>query len=150
MQVHLSIQDNLTPDLRRKVAALSNRRPCLLAMGEAVVSLAKRAFTQPGLRPAEWKERDKRRTWSHPILRQSGDLWQGIHVVQADKESVTVGSPKVYAAVHQFGSNKTAGRGSGIPARPFMPIIGKPDSATLTPRADSAILSAIRRFLASI
>ncbi len=47
--------------------------------------------------------------------------------VKADNTSVTVGTSATsrgypYPAVHQFGSNKESGRGSGIPARPFLPI----------------------------
>ena len=57
------------------------------------------------------------------ILQSSGslaDYW----VVQASPTEVTVSNNTVkdYGAVHQFGSKKTSGRGSGIPARPFLPI----------------------------
>ena len=145
MQVDVQVQDGITPDLNRKLAALSDKRPVLEAMGQAVVSLAKRAFKSPALRPTPWAARKK--DYPKPILMRSGDLWQSLHVGEASNDSVTVGSPKEYAAVHQFGSKKKTGRGSGIPPRPFLPFNGLPDNATLTPQADKAIAAAARRMV---
>ncbi|MGE4489277.1 MAG: phage virion morphogenesis protein [Kiritimatiellales bacterium] len=42
------------------------------------------------------------------------------HLVQSG--GVEVGSNLVYAAHHQFGSDKPSGRGSGVPARPYLGI----------------------------
>ena len=39
-----------------------------------------------------------------------------------DNKRVEFGSARVYAAHHQFGSNKSSGRGSGVPARPFLGV----------------------------
>ena len=153
------VEDGITPDLRRRAAALANKRPALLAMGQAVVSLAKRAFGDPSLRPTPWPPRKKAvatgtrdtrgrfQGGGHAILRKSGDLWKSIHVGAVGNDSVEVGSPKVYAAVHQFGSKKKTGRGSGIPPRPYFPIDGKPDSARFTPRAEQAVENALRRMI---
>jgi phage gpG-like protein len=149
VQVSLNVEsDGITPDLRQRAARLANKRPALLAMGQAVVSLAKRAFSDPGVRPATWKAR--KREYSHAILRRSGDLWKSIHSEVVGADAVDVGSPKIYAAVHQFGSKKKSGRGSGIPPRPYFPIVGKPKQARFTQRANAAVAGALRRQLDAI
>ena len=147
VQIDVQVQDGITPDLNARLARLADKRPVLEAMGQAVVSLAKRAFTQPGIRPAPWAKRKK--TYGHPILMRSKDLWQSLFVGNITNESATVGTPKTYAAVQQFGSKKKEGRGSGIPPRPFMPILGTPDSPQWTERAKKAVENAARRQIAA-
>ena len=64
---------------------------------------------------------EKTRHGGHSLLQGNNDLLNSInHQVQG--RSVEVGSHLVYAAHHQFGSEKTSGRGSGIPARPYLGI----------------------------
>jgi phage virion morphogenesis protein len=58
---------------------------------------------------------------TRPILWDSGNLGLSIHRELLD-DAVIVGSDKVYAAVHQYGSD-TGWHGSRIPARPYL---GKP------------------------
>jgi phage gpG-like protein len=57
------------------------------------------------------------------MLRKSGTLWKSIRITEKNNSTVTVGSDRAYAAVHQLGSKKKTGRGSGIPARPFFPVL---------------------------
>jgi len=148
MQTQLRLsRDEVTPDLKRRIRALRNRRPVLLAMGMALVSLGKRAFSNPTLRPTAWAAR--KRPKPHPLLVKSSQLRRGIHVGRVTNETVAVGSPMIYAGVHQFGSRKKTGRGGGIPPRPFMPIVGKPKVARLMPAADSAVARAAARMLDS-
>jgi phage virion morphogenesis protein len=55
----------------------------------------------------------------HKILIQSGALRGSIHYV-ASSDNVLIGSALVYAATHQYG--RTRGRGTPIPARPFLVV----------------------------
>jgi phage gpG-like protein len=126
-------QDQISPSL----AALSEpslRQRVLKGMGTVVMSNAQRAFDEPSLRPTPWA---KRKGGTNPLMIKSGDLRQGIHM-QVQGESVVVGSPAKYAAIHQLGGTITA-KGGGllrfkigdrwiskksvkIPARPFFPF----------------------------
>ena len=76
-----------------------------------------RAFDEPGLRPAAWPARKPSKA-GNPLLIKSGNLRQSIHAQLVGNDAVRVGSPVVYAAVHQLGSRK-----KGIPARPFFPVL---------------------------
>jgi phage gpG-like protein len=121
--------DSLTLELKRddispRLAALADdelKKKILLGVGTVIESHAVRAFNEPDLRPKAWPARKK--AAKHPLLIKSGDLRQSIHTQVQGSDSVKVGSPKPYAAVHQLGSDKTSGRGSGIPARPFFPVL---------------------------
>jgi phage virion morphogenesis protein len=60
------------------------------------------------------------------ILYDSGNMQKRLYS-RVNKDSFTVGLNATshgyeYAPIHQFGSKKKSGRGSGIVARPFMPI----------------------------
>ncbi|MFN3595274.1 MAG: phage virion morphogenesis protein [Thiobacillaceae bacterium] len=56
-----------------------------------------------------------------PLIGESRALSTTIHY-QAGRESVTIGSPMVYAAIHQFGGQAGRGKRVTIPARPFLPV----------------------------
>lgn len=144
MQITLKVKrDMITPDVQNKLRRVRRMDTVLKAMGQAVVSLTRRAFFSPSLRPAPWPVRKKQS--SHPILLQSKLLQRSIRVTQATNNLVKIGSDRPYASVHQFGSKKKKGRGSGIPPRPYFPLEGKPRSARLTRRAQDAVVAAGRR-----
>jgi phage gpG-like protein len=85
------------------------------AAGTLISSMGQRAFDEPGLRPSSWPARKDKKP--HALLIKSGDLRQSLHhEVQGD--TVRIGSPKAYAAVHQLGGKKRP-----IPARPFLPVL---------------------------
>lgn len=76
----------------------------------------------------EWSPIKFRKDDASPdrILYDSGNMQKRLYS-RVDKESLTVGLNATskgyeYPLVHQFGSQKKSGRGSGIVARPFMPI----------------------------
>lgn len=111
-------------DISRALAALADdelKKKILLGVGTVIESHAVRAFDEPSLRPKAWATRKK--AAKHPLLIKSGDLRQSIHTQVQGSDSVKIGSPKVYAAVHQLGSRSATGRGGGIPARPFFPVL---------------------------
>ncbi|MFZ4764431.1 MAG: phage virion morphogenesis protein [Roseimicrobium sp.] len=107
------------------------------------MTLAQRAFDEPGLRPARWSRRKS--GGSHPLLVKSGTLRQSIHVQLVSGDTARVGTPVIYAAHQQLGSAKTSGRGSGLPPRPFFPV---DDQGGLTRLAQERIGRAIERLIA--
>lgn len=135
--ISLSVtKDQVTP----KLGALANPdliRRATLAAGTVVGSLAQRAFDEPGLRPTPWPARKS--GGGHPLLIKSGTLRQSIHVRPEGSDAVRVGTPVIYGAIQQLGSDKSSGRGSGVPARPFFPVLNN----QLTGVADEAIRDAV-------
>lgn len=111
----IKVSDGVTPDLARRARAAADKRPLLEAMGQAVKSMAIRAFTETALRPTAWAPRkDKLR---HALLQKSTLLRKSIRVISVDNNRVIIGSDRPYAAVHQLGSSK-----QNIPARPYLPF----------------------------
>lgn len=113
----IQIRDTISPDLRRRAAAASDRRPLLMAMGQAVKSLGMQAFTDPAKRAQAWAPRldDK----PHALLQETTMLRKSIRVLAIQNSRVTIGSDRPYAAVQQLGSDDETG---GIPARPYLPF----------------------------
>ena len=117
----IMVKDNVSPALKRlSDPALITK--ATLAAGTALLSLSTRAFDEPGLRAAPWPQRKPSKA-TNPLLIKSGTLRQSGHVEMQGADTVKVGYPPPYAAVHQLGSSKSSGRGSGIPPRPFFPVI---------------------------
>lgn len=56
-----------------------------------------------------------------PLIGESKALSTTVHY-QAGRDSVTIGSPMVYAAIQQFGGQAGRGKRVSIPARPFLPV----------------------------
>lgn len=56
-----------------------------------------------------------------PLIGESRALSTTIYY-QAGRDTVTIGSPMVYAAIHQFGGLAGRGRRVTIPPRPFLPV----------------------------
>jgi len=140
------IRDNISPELSRLARKINDPRPLLEAMGIAVVSISQRSFKDESLRPTTWPalkpETIKRKKGYGGILRGPGAVLQkSIHVGEVTKKSVTVETDRPYAFVHQFGSSKSSGRGSGIPARPFFPFTKEGE---LTPTASKKVESVLR------
>lgn len=145
MSLHINIQinDQVTPAICQLQAKLHNLTPLCNSIGIALVSLAKRAFDEPNLRPSTWPPK---RDGSTATLRYTGLLWRSLRVISSHPTGVVIGSDRPYAAIHQLGG-KTAPRtilpvrkralywpgakhpvrrvqhpGSRIPARPFFPV----------------------------
>ena len=135
----VKLSDTLTPDLHRKLQAVTNRRPILERMGQSVKSLAVRAFTDEGLRPSTWAPRVKEPKDGHVILQESTLLRKSIRVISADNNSVVIGSDRPYAAAHQLGYEPR-----NLPARPYLPFYR---DGTLTPRGAKNVAAALRAAL---
>jgi phage gpG-like protein len=138
MQYRVSIKDDVSPDLARKLAALKNRRRAMLAIGQEIVTSAKRAFSISSLRPAPWaplrpSTLARKGQKTSPLI-LSGTMARSPRVIEATEDRVTVGSDRrvgnySLAAIHQYGAPRRR-----IPPRPFFPFGGGPDRPVLTPQ----------------
>lgn len=137
IQIRTSIKDTITPDLKKKMAAAKNLLPVLEAAGMQLVSITKKSFNDASLRVQTWPVK---RDGSPATLKREGALFQSIRITGLSNASVTVGSDRRYAAIHQVGgvikpvTAKALKFFAGgkwwtckkvtIPARPFFPFIG--------------------------
>ena len=126
-------------------------RPALNAIAMELVSQTEANLAAEG-RP-KWEplaastiaQREKHGTWPGKILQvSSGGLAADIST-EVGSTFVRVGSGKEYAAIHQLGGEAGRGRKVHIPARPFLPFTGEPDSGSgkLQPEAEEAILDIV-------
>lgn len=143
----MELRDKLSPSLASLAAGIENKRPILQAMGGELASLTRRAFNEPGLRPAPWRAK-----WdgSPATLRRNQVLVRSIAITDLSNSHVTVSTDRLYAAIHQFGGEIRA-KGKALrfalggnivfakkvvmPARPFFPFI----NGKLTPSAATKI-----------
>ena len=154
--------DTLTPALKEMLRKVENPAPCMRAIGTAVETMAKQAFTNPDLRPTEWKEladSTKLNKGSSAPLRASGTLARSPRVTSYGKDFVTVGSDREVgglslAAIHQLGTGPYVIRPKngkalfwkgakhpvksvnhpGIPARPFFPFFASGEATETAKR----------------
>lgn len=132
----IQISNTLSPDLRRRAAAVKDARPLLAAMGQAVKSLGIQAFTDAAKRPTQWMPRldDK----PHALLQKSTMLRKSIRVTSLTNTKVMIGSDRPYAAIHQLG-------GQHIPARPYLPFYSSGEMTALgRQRTERALTAALR------
>lgn len=80
------------------------------------------------------------------ILQDTGQLAASISP-SSDATSATVGSNKVYAAIHQIGGKAGRGHKATIPARPFLPVDAH---GNLQPEAEDSILGIANNYLANL
>lgn len=105
-------------DLQRRVSDL---RPVMDMIGAEIVENIRLGFID-SKSPwgASWKPLKKRQ--GQP-LRDTGKLMNSItHRANADSVVIGTADKAGKALLHQFGSTKAKGRGSGVPARPYLPI----------------------------
>jgi phage gpG-like protein len=139
--------DTISPDMAARLALAQDRSRIHQAIGLALKSLTKRAFNTPSLRAANWPAKTDN---TPATLRKSGTLAKSINDPIATETSVTIGTDRHYAAIHQLGGKtsphiirpktkkalktpygvfkKINHPGSRIPARPFFPFdsLGQP------------------------
>ena len=128
VEITVKIEDKEVREvLSRFQSRLGNLNPAMKIIGEVVRKSVWENFRQGG-RPAKWEPNApatlKRKKGTAVLINKgvSGGLMGSI-TSQASKDSVTVGTNKRYAAIHQFGG--PAGRRSKrvtIPARPYLMV----------------------------
>ncbi len=169
----INVQDEaVQAALQRLSQRAGGLRPVLTALGSSITERTKRRFeTSTGPDGAKWKpnsaatlgmlaarlggqrsktKRDgslnaagQRSLASKKPLIDRGDLMRGIYP-QVTGDTLTVGSPERYAAIHQFGGRAGRGEKVNIPARPFLPV--RPDGS-LYPQEQALVLEALNAFL---
>lgn len=132
----IKLRDAISPDLRRRAAAVADKRPLLMAMGQAVKSLGVQAFTDPAKRAQAWAPRQDDKP--HALLQKSTMMRKSVRVIGTTANQVIVGSDRPYAATQQLGRN-------GIPPRPFLPFYRSGQMTALgRQRTDRALRAALR------
>lgn len=134
--------------LRRLQKRLGDLTPVMREIGELIVERAKQRFeASTGPDGQKWernapstvaaylkqyggsykksgglsKAGAARAAGKKPLIGETKQLMDTLHY-QAGGDSVTVGSPMRYAAIHQFGGQAGRGKKVTIPARPFLPV----------------------------
>ena len=118
-------------------------------MGTAVVSIAQRSFNESSLRQTQWPAK---RDGAPSNLKRKGALRISCRITKVTDSTVSVGSDRIYARIHQLGGvirpkgkkalkftvgGKTLFRKKvTIPARPYWPITRGNE---LTPQARLAV-----------
>lgn len=114
MSLQLRIQsDTITPDLKKKLGKVKDPTPIWRAVGTQVLSIATRSFREPNLRIAAWPNKkalvafeDGSFGWTDggpSNLIRKGTLKASLRLVTVTQKGVTLGSDRVYAAIHQLG-----------------------------------------------
>lgn len=153
--------------LERLAASTHDMSPLTRSISVELLSQTEANFAAEG-RPKWLGIQPRKGREGGQILQDTGQLAASI-TADSDANSASVGSNKVYAAIHQLGGqtrphvirprNKQAlafnGRvvksvnhpGSKIPARPFLPVDAQ---GNLQPEAEEGILGIANNYLASI
>jgi phage gpG-like protein len=123
-----------------QLEAIRNRQPILEAGALQLLSWAQASFEDSTKRPMPWPAR---KSGSNPLLKKSRALQQSLRVIRVTNDSASVGTDRVYAAFHQFGTRPYVIRPKkkkylfwagakhpvkkvnhpGLPPRPFFPIL---------------------------
>jgi phage virion morphogenesis protein len=127
--------DEVTAVLSKAVAAMEDLTPVMQSIGEILVDSTKQRFgTGASPEGVKWVPksqttltaygaRKSNRIDVRPLFGPSGALSNQIFA-EPERDQVAVGSPMIYAAMMQFGGQKSAypHLWGNIPARPFLGI----------------------------
>ncbi|MGX2951531.1 phage virion morphogenesis protein [Ursidibacter sp. B-7004-1] len=130
--IHIQLNaDQALRGLHRTAENLQQGRKLYGMLGEALRTIHKDRFEKEQASPEgqKWqslspKYQAKKHKNRDKILIRDGNLKNLLRYQVSDK-GVVFGSDRKYARVHHFGSNKNSGRGSGIPARPWLGVSKK-------------------------
>lgn len=132
----LSIKDNMSPEMRRLLKKVKDKRAVLEAGGAALEGMSIQSFRNASIRPVEWEELAestlRQKKGKGGLLIDSGALWHSLGHVTRSAE-VEIGTDRFYAPYLQEGTAK-------MPARPFIPVS---EGGELTAKAAAAVRGAI-------
>jgi phage virion morphogenesis protein len=156
--------------LQALAARMGNLAPALTSLGDEIVERTKQRFdTATGPDGVEWtghsiatlamasgalgkgyrrkngelNKRGEKKLASKRLLVDSGFL-SGNIFPSVSGNTLTIGTPAQYAAIHQFGGQAGRGRKVTIPARPFLPVLA---DGTLYPQEQQLVLQTLNDFL---
>ncbi|OGI31331.1 MAG: phage virion morphogenesis protein [Candidatus Melainabacteria bacterium RIFOXYA12_FULL_32_12] len=123
--------EELQRALNQLTQKTSNLRPLMRNIAGILEDSVEENFDKEG-RSDKWtllakstiKQRTKKGYWPGKILQMRGELAASI-TSKYDDNSATVGTNKVYAAIHQFGGNAGKNKKVKILARPYLKIGNK-------------------------
>lgn len=127
IEIKVAISDQEVKDLLQKMQDRgSDMTPAFKIIGEIVRRSIWKNFTSGG-RPNKWLPNKpatlKKKKGASPLIGQgmAGGLMGSI-TYAASRDRVEIGSPKVYAAIHQLGGQAGRGLEVTIPARPYLMV----------------------------
>ena len=128
--IEIKIDDKEIQQLLKKlIAKAENLRPLMKNIAGIMMDSVEENFEKEG-RPEKWealkpstiKQRTKKGYYPGKILQMRGELAASITSTYNDNSS-TVGTNKVYAAIHQFGGDTGKNKKVKILARPYLSIM---------------------------
>lgn len=162
--------DSVQASLQKLLTRMHNMTPALTALGDEIVERTRQRFdTATGPDGAAWaphsiatlamasgalgkgyrrkngelNKRGEKKLASKRLLVDSGFL-SGNIFPSVSGNTLTIGTPAQYAAIHQFGGQAGRGHKVTIPARPFLPIHA---DGTLYPQEQQLVLQTLNDFL---
>ncbi|QIM66340.1 phage virion morphogenesis protein [Mannheimia granulomatis] len=127
LQIRLDA-DGAIRSLAQTATNLQQGKKLYGVLGEALRTIHKQRFEKEQASPEgeKWqplspKYRAKKKRNADKVLIKDGYL-KNLLRYRADDNSVVFGSDRKYARLHQFGSQKASGRGSGVSARPWLGV----------------------------
>lgn len=135
--------EEITRTLKEAEKKVKDLTPVMREIGNYIKNVTEESFEN---QRTPWGEAWKPNAINVPgkqILIKSGQL-QSSFTYDADNKSVTVGTKKKYAAIHQFGGEAGRNHSVDIPARPFMPI----KNGALDKQVADAVIKKIQEYTA--
>lgn len=126
--ITIKVDDKGATQLLRKLSKkLEDMSPVMKVVAGIMHDAVEENFEKEGqprwtpLASSTIRQREKKRHWPGKLLQVSGQLASSISE-KHDSRSATVGTNKIYAAIHQFGGKAGRGHKVTIPARPFLKL----------------------------
>lgn len=149
--IHIQLDaDKALRSLNRTAENLKQGKKLYGLLGEALRTIHKERFEKEQTSPEgeKWVAlspayRAKKKKQADKILIRDGYFKDTLRYQASDK-GVLFGSDRKYARLHQFGSQKSQGRGSGVPARPWLGV-SKQNEKYLLAKTEHFIRNVIAR-----
>ena len=134
MSAGISIRDAITPALRRHLDKVKNPGSILRAMAGVVISLSEQAWDNASLRPSPWVPKVD---GSEATLKGNPPILARSLLAQPPADNrIEIGSDRPYANAQNYGYAPR-----GLPARPFLQVVGDGGNPELTPTAQQEIIA---------
>lgn len=131
--------------LDRLARSARDMSPVMRAISTELLSQTEANFAAQG-RPKWMGIKPRKRRTGGMILQDTGQLAASI-TASHDATSATIGSNKVYAAIHQLGGQAGRERKSKIVPRPFLPVDAQ---GYLQPDAAESVLGLVNNYLVGV